>query len=105
MSIDLLSMTATDLEKLRSDVDVALKTVKDRERKEAIRAAEAAAAEYGFTLAEITGGGAKGRKLNAGIAKYRNPESPDQTWTGKGRQPAWFKAALEAGIDPEKMEI
>ena len=30
-------------------------------------------------------------------AKYRNPEDPNQQWSGRGRQPAWVKAWVESG--------
>jgi DNA-binding protein H-NS len=29
--------------------------------------------------------------------KYRNPADRSQTWSGRGRQPRWFKAALRKG--------
>jgi hypothetical protein len=29
--------------------------------------------------------------------KYRHPESPELTWSGRGRRPVWIRAALEAG--------
>ena len=29
--------------------------------------------------------------------KYRNPADHAQTWSGRGRQPRWFKAALRKG--------
>jgi DNA-binding protein H-NS len=29
--------------------------------------------------------------------KYRNPADPSQTWSGRGRQPRWFAAALSGG--------
>ncbi|RME57731.1 H-NS histone family protein [Candidatus Parcubacteria bacterium] len=27
--------------------------------------------------------------------KYRNPDNPSETWTGRGRQPKWVQQALE----------
>ena len=31
---------------------------------------------------------------------FRNPQNPDQTWTGIGRSPKWVQAILdERGID------
>lgn len=27
--------------------------------------------------------------------KYRNPDNPAETWTGRGRQPKWVQEALE----------
>jgi DNA-binding protein H-NS len=29
--------------------------------------------------------------------KYRNPDNPEETWTGRGRQPRWVQAALAQG--------
>ena len=29
--------------------------------------------------------------------KYRNPAEPAQTWSGRGKRPRWFNAALAAG--------
>lgn len=106
MGIDLLAMSRGELETLKTEIDKALVLANDRDRREALKAAEKAAAEFGFTLSEIVQGrvGAK-RGITSGVAKYRNPENPNQTWTGKGRQPKWFKAALAARPDPSDMEI
>lgn len=30
-------------------------------------------------------------------AKYRNPADPSQTWTGRGRSPAWIKQLVDTG--------
>ena len=37
--------------------------------------------------------------------KYRNPERPDQTWSGRGHQPRWFIAQLHAGNTAENLMI
>jgi DNA-binding protein H-NS len=29
--------------------------------------------------------------------KYFNPDNPDETWCGRGLQPRWLKARLQAG--------
>ena len=40
----------------------------------------------------------RGSKVPAKVApKYRNPADRSQTWSGRGRQPRWFKAALRKG--------
>src|SRR6185312_16913445 len=39
------------------------------------------------------------------LAKYRNPESPSETWSGRGKQPRWFVAALKAGHQPDEFRI
>ena len=30
-----------------------------------------------------------------GKAKYRNPNNPEQTWTGRGKKPKWLKDAAD----------
>ena len=94
MSIDLSTMSHKQLEQHLEDVKMAIKNAYERDRVEARKAAEKAAAEYGFSLDEVSGG-----------AKYANPEDPSQTWTGKGRQPNWFRDLIASGTDPETLEL
>ncbi|MEW9921028.1 H-NS family nucleoid-associated regulatory protein [Marimonas sp. MJW-29] len=114
MEIDLKSMSAKQLEKHLKDVKKALANVQARDRREAKKAAEKAAAEFGFTLSDLSEGAAapkKPRKTRAKAAgpkskpKFANPENPKQTWTGKGRQPNWYRAQIEKGKTPESMAI
>ncbi|WP_229467585.1 H-NS histone family protein [Massilia sp. Mn16-1_5] len=37
-------------------------------------------------------------------SKYRNPEDPDQRWSGRGRKPAWVKAWVASGKSFEDAE-
>jgi hypothetical protein len=37
--------------------------------------------------------------------KYRNPENPAETWSGKGKRPAWVETALAKGMTLESLEI
>ena len=37
--------------------------------------------------------------------KYRNPDNPAETWTGRGRQPRWVSAALEKGLTLDDLRI
>ena len=39
---------------------------------------------------------AKGKRGTVAV-KYRHPENSALTWTGRGLQPRWLKAALAAG--------
>ena len=38
-----------------------------------------------------------------GGPKYRNPENACETWSGRGRPPAWFDRAMHAGRSPEEL--
>ena len=59
-------------------------------------AAEAAAREKGYSLAQLTGNSSK-KARGSSPPKYRHPETPELTWSGRGRQPAWYKKLVEAG--------
>ena len=73
MSIDLSSMSRSELVELKSQIDAAIKSAEIRERQEALKAAEAAAAKYGFALEEITGGNQRGGgKKQKAAANHRN---------------------------------
>ena len=55
-------------------------------------------------------GAAKPNKKSAGkktvlAPKYANPKNPAETWTGKGRKPGWFVAALAAGRTEDQLRI
>ena len=105
MAFDLDKMSRTELQSLRRDVDKALESLDTRRRKEALEAAEKAAAEHGFALTDILGGKTKKSATRGAPAKYRNPEDGNQTWSGRGRQPGWFKDAIASGKSPEALEI
>ena len=107
-------MSRKELERLKADVEKALERVGKKEMQMAREAAEKAAAAHGYSLADLTGEVAapkkRGRKAAAapkakGTARFANPADPSQTWTGKGRQPQWFKDAVSGGADPATLAV
>ena len=109
MAVNLKSMSRKELLKLREDVEKELKLVDERERQEALKAVQQAAAKFGFSLDDLAGGGrkrrgGKARRAKAG-PKYRNPADPDQTWSGLGRKPQWFHDEVAKGTDISTLEI
>ncbi|MBD3663986.1 H-NS family nucleoid-associated regulatory protein [Sulfitobacter aestuariivivens] len=114
MTNELKTMSRKELEKLLNDVKKALQNAQARDRRDARKAAEKAAAEFGFSLGDLAEDAKPARKTRKTKAKktgpksapkYANPADASQTWTGKGRQPNWFRQAVEKGKDPEKMRI
>ena len=114
MAIDLKSMNRKQLEKHLKDVKTALANLQARDRREAKKAAEKAAAEFGFSLNDLTEGATKTTKSRKSKPKssgpkskpkFANPENKTQTWTGKGRQPNWYRTAIEKGAAPESMAL
>jgi DNA-binding protein H-NS len=45
------------------------------------------------------------RKYPRVLPKYQNPNEPSETWSGRGKQPRWLKAALKTGHTIEEFVI
>ncbi|MBK0328639.1 H-NS histone family protein [Rhodobacteraceae bacterium F11138] len=107
MAIDLKSLQRKELVVLKQDIDKALRDAEVRERRDALKAAENAAAEYGFSLEELLSDkmGRGAGKAPKSAPKYRNPENPDQTWSGRGRKPKWVHDAIANGADLSSLKI
>lgn len=98
MAIDLKSLNHNQLNDLigraqqRQDELAKDKLSKLRDKVLALVSAE------GYTMDDVFGGGRKSRRAVSKVKpKYRNPADPSQTWTGRGKRPRWFNAALSAG--------
>ncbi len=102
MNIDSLSLK--ELKELQAKVAKAISSFEDRKKKEALAALEEKARDMGFSLAELTGASAP-RKRAPAVAKYANPSNKSDTWSGRGRKPRWFAAALASGKSADSMAI
>lgn len=104
--IDLAAMSLDELNKLEGDIRKAKASLEKKRLKAARDAMEKAAREFGMSVSEVLGKAAPAKKSSGGApAKYRNPENVSQTWSGRGRQPEWYKKAVESGAKPESLEI
>jgi len=88
---DLSDYNFGELKGLLFEVD---KEIRTRQRQETAQARErilAIAKEAGLPAQQLLGDGA------VTSPRYRNPLDARQTWSGRGRQPKWVAAALDAG--------
>ena len=104
MDMDLESLSLKELKSLQTQVAKAIATYEDRRKRDALAELEEKARELGFSLAELTGTTAA-RKRSAAAPKYANPANPAETWSGRGRKPRWFEAAIKAGEPAESMAV
>ncbi len=102
---NLEKMSLDELKNLRKELDKAIAGYEARQRRAALAAAEAAAREAGFSLSELTAGVKSSRKSSSAPPKYRHPENPALTWSGRGRQPSWFRDLTKEGTAREDLEI
>ena len=101
---DLEALSLSELKKMQKDVSKAISSYEDRQKAEARAKVEAFARELGYSLAELVG--TETKSLRAPVAaKYRHPENPALTWSGRGRKPQWFVEALEAGKTASDLAI
>ena len=101
---DLEALSLGELKKMQKEVAKAISTYQDRQKAEARAKVEALARELGYSLAELVGTETKSARAPA-AAKYRHPENPALTWSGRGRKPQWFVEALEAGKTASDLAI
>lgn len=92
--------TLQELLQQKEALEREIEQTKKRERADAIAKVRSLMAEYGLTLADLGGKAApaapsakSGGKVPA---KYRNVTT-GETWSGRGLQPNWLKAALAGG--------
>lgn len=86
-----------DLLAQRAALDEQIAQTKDRERADAIAKIKSLMADFGLTAADLSGRLPKAGKAVSKVAvKYRN-QATGETWSGRGLQPKWLKAAIAAG--------
>lgn len=104
MDVNLNNLSLKELRDLQSQVAKAIASFEDRKKKDALAQLEETARAMGFSLAELTGT-TVARKRTPATAKYANPADASDTWSGRGRKPRWFEAALRDGRTPADMAI
>ena len=94
--MDLTEMSLQELKRLQRDLERAIASFEQRQLAAARAELEARARELGFSLADLVSAdsGTAKPKRAAAQPRYRNPANPDETWSGRGRQPRWLTVAL-----------
>ena len=106
--INLGKLSEKELKALKRGIENELKTSRTRTIAAATQelqvAAQKIAKKHGLTVNEVLGKKRKYRKSPV-PPKYRNPNDPSQTWSGRGRKPGWFREATDKGKSAESLEI
>jgi DNA-binding protein H-NS len=92
-------LSLSELLAQRAALEKQIADAQREQRSAAITQVKSLMSEYGLTLADIGSRGAAAPARKAGgtvAAKYRNAET-GETWSGRGLQPNWLKAALASG--------
>lgn len=116
MSIDLEGLSAKQLEAVIARAKKRQDALQKRKPIAGVRKKLVAMAKAdGYTITELFGDDAranadaaptakraarkstKGRTLGKVAPKYRNPENPKETWSGRGMQPRWLAEQVKRG--------
>lgn len=101
---DLNEMSLEDLKGLRRQLEKAIASYETRKLAEARAVLEDKARELGVSLDAVLG--QKGKASASSVpAKYRHPENPSLTWTGRGRNPKWIAEHEAKGGSREDFRI
>ena len=102
--------TLQELIAQRAEIEKKIADVQRESRADAVTKVRALMAEFGLTGADIAGRVSVPRVPGTGkstgkvAAKYRNAAT-NETWSGRGLQPKWLKAALAGGAKLEEFTI
>ncbi len=92
--------TLHELMAQKEAIERQIEQTKKQQRGDAVAKVHALMGEYGLTLADLGGKPAAKTKSSGPTgkvpAKYRNA-STGESWSGRGLQPRWLKAALASG--------
>ncbi|MBM3604684.1 MAG: H-NS histone family protein [Alphaproteobacteria bacterium] len=104
MDINYNELTLEQLKEINKKSAAAIADFENRRKKEAVQKATEIAKAAGFSSLEemLTAQPAKRQQAEP---KYRHPENPELTWTGRGRKPGWIAEALEAGKSLDEFAI
>ena len=101
--LDLKSLDLEQLPELLAKAQTELASREKQGRTDLRAELERRVASDGYKMADIfpeLGAGASSDARRKWPAKYRDPQNPEQPWSGLGRTPKWVQAILdERGID------
>lgn len=104
--IDISTLSITEIEDLISKSKTTIEQKKKSEKKAVLAEIKALAQSRGFDLKELislNAGADKPVKKSVVAPKYQDPANASNLWSGRGKQPVWFKKAIEGGAKAEQL--
>lgn len=98
--VDLSKLSIQELQELAREIENEIVTRREQDRERVLQQMRDLAASVGMTLEEfLRQERGRGRAVSAGGAavKYRHPDDPGLTWSGRGKRPNWVNDALASG--------
>jgi len=102
---DYQNLSESELQAVIESAEKALKNIQANKRKDVIAQIKELAASIDVVV-EIHEADKKSVRKGVKVpVKYRHPEDPEKTWTGRGVMPTWLQALINAGHDRSEFEV
>ena len=102
---DYQNLSESELQTVIESAEKALKNIQANKRKDIIAQIKELAASIDVVV-EIHEADKKSVRKGVKVpVKYRHPEDPEKTWTGRGVMPTWLQALINAGHDRSEFEV
>ncbi|HZF10056.1 MAG TPA: H-NS histone family protein [Thermoanaerobaculia bacterium] len=103
--IDLSKLSIEELATLVKDAEAELVSRREAEKERVLQQMRELASSIGMTVEDLLKR-EKGKTRAPGAdAKYRHPDDPNLTWSGRGKRPAWVNEALSAGKSLDELAV
>ena len=107
------SISFNELVDMKQAIDREIASRKDTEIEELKSRATAAASALGIPLTALFGihvpvvavQEPTRKTRRAPKVRYRDPEHPDNVWSGRGRPPRWLQEKLDQGAEKEAFQV
>jgi DNA-binding protein H-NS len=100
---DLSKLSIEELQNLARDIEVEIVNRRVMEKERVLNQMRELASSLGLSLEEFLR--QEGISSNTVAVKFRHPENPSLTWSGRGKRPAWVNEALASGKTLEDLSI
>jgi DNA-binding protein H-NS len=106
-NIDLSKLSIEELQALKQEIESEVVNRREAEKEKVLNQMRELAGSLGMSLEELVRqeGIASGGGGAPAAVKYRHPENPALTWSGRGKRPSWLNEALSGGKGLEDFAV
>lgn len=101
--IDLSKLSIEELQNLARDIEVEIVNRRVMEKERVLNQMRELASSLGMSLEEFLR--QEGISSSQVPVKYRHPDNPTLSWSGRGKRPAWVNEALASGKTLEDLLV
>jgi DNA-binding protein H-NS len=106
MTESITSLSERELSELIAKASRELESKRQSKRRETIAQIKDLAASIGVNVEIIDGEKKPASRQGTTVPiKYRDPENPENVWTGRGVKPRWLSALLSQGRSLEEFQV